>query len=201
METYTRSEQTKSFPHGEEIQNGDTGNHQNVPPTRGVSGFNRLQGCLLPHTNTGTVQEYLGFSVQSQTYQFKALPFGLSNAYGVHGCSQGGETDIRIHHYLDDWLVRARSHQICLQHTQDLVKMWQDLGWLVNLEKSELEPKQIPDFVGYQFDRKSGRDRPTLDRWQNLQEKIHTLLSGPAVHVVDRFVNSHRKSSSPRQTA
>ena len=71
---------------------------------------------------------------------------------------------IRIHQYLDDWLVRARSHQVCLQHTQDLV----ELGWLV---KSELEPKQFFSFVGYQFDLKSGQVRPTTDRWQNLQIK------------------------------
>ena len=29
--------------------------------------------------------------------------------------------DLGIHQYLDDWLVRARSHQACLQHTQELV--------------------------------------------------------------------------------
>ena len=63
---------------------------------------------------------------------------------------------IRIHQYLDHWLMRARSHQACLQHTQDLVKMCQKLGWLVNLEKSELEPKQVFDFVG-QFELRSGR--------------------------------------------
>ena len=77
---------------------------------------------------------------------------------------------LRIHQYLG-WLVRARSHQACLQHTQELVKMCQQLGWLVNLEKSELEPKQDFDFVGYQFDLRSGRVRLTPDRWQNLQEK------------------------------
>ena len=75
---------------------------------------------------------------------------------------------IRIHQYLNDWLVRARSHKVCLQYTQDLVKIYQELGWLVNLEKSELEPKQIFDFVGYQFDLRAGRVRPTPDRWQNL---------------------------------
>ena len=90
---------------------------------------------------------------------------------------------IRIHQYLDDWLVRARSHQTCLQHTQTLVKMCRDLGWLVNVEKSELEPKQVFDFVGYQFDLRSGRVRPTPDRWQNLQEKILSLLSLPACPV------------------
>ena len=29
--------------------------------------------------------------------------------------------DLGIQQYLDDWLVRARSHQACLQHTQELV--------------------------------------------------------------------------------
>ena len=33
--------------------------------------------------------------------------------------------------------------------------MCQQLGWLVNLEKSELEPKQDFNFVGYQFDLRS----------------------------------------------
>ena len=56
VEAYTRSEQTKSLPQGGEIQNGDTGNHQNIPPTRGMGHLNRLQGLLLPYTNTGTIQ-------------------------------------------------------------------------------------------------------------------------------------------------
>ena len=90
---------------------------------------------------------------------------------------------LRIHQYLDDWLMRARSHQACLQHTQELVKMFQQLGWLVDLEKSELEPKQDFDFVGYQLDLRSGWVRLTPDRWQNLQEKILKLLSLPACPV------------------
>ena len=115
-------------------------------------------------------RKYLRFHVQGRTYQFKALPFGLSTApmeftvlakevklMAIH-------KGIRIHQYLDDWLVRASSHSICLQHTQTLVKMCQDLGWLVNTEKSELEPKQVFNFVGYQFDLRSGRVRQTPDR-------------------------------------
>ena len=90
---------------------------------------------------------------------------------------------IRIHQYLDDWLVRARSYQACLQHTRDIVKICQELGWLVNLEKSELEPKQIFDFVGYQFDLSAGRVLPTPDRWQNFQDKILEVLSLPACPV------------------
>ena len=108
-------------------------------------------------------RKYLTFHVQGRTYQFKALPFGLSTApmeftvvakevklMAIH-------KGIRIHQYLNNWLVRATSHQVCLQHTQDLVKICQELGWLVNLEKSELEPKQVFDLVGYQFDLRAGR--------------------------------------------
>ena len=134
-------------------------------------------------------RKYLRFHVQGQTYQFKALPFGLSTApmeftvvtkeVKLMAIQKG----IRIHQYLDDWLVRAKSPQACLQHTQILVQLCQDLGWLVNLEKSELEPKEVFNFVGYQFDLRAGRVRPTPDRWQNLQEKIQALLSLPACPV------------------
>ena len=134
-------------------------------------------------------RKYLRFHVEGQTYQFKALPFGLSTVpleFTVIAKEVKLMTihrGIRIHQYLDDWLVRARSHQVCLQHTQDLVRICQELGWLVNLEKLELEPKQIFDFVGYQFDLRAGRVRPTPDRWQNLQDKVLEILSLPACPV------------------
>ena len=72
---------------------------------------------------------------------------------------------IRIHQYLDNWLVWARSHQTCLQHTQTLVANCQDLGWLVNMEKSELDPKKVFDFVG--FEPPQSRNRASLRQWQH----------------------------------
>ena len=53
----------------------------------------------------------------------------------------------------------------------------------MKLEKSELEPKQNFNSVGYQFDLRSDRVRLTPDRWQNLQEKMLKLLSLPACPV------------------
>ena len=93
-------------------------------------------------------RKYLSFHVQGQTYQFKALPFGLSTApleftvIAKEVKLMASHKGIRIHQYLDDWLVRAKSHQACLQHTQSLVKICQKLGSLVNLEKSELVPNR-----------------------------------------------------------
>ena len=40
--------------------------------------------------------------------------------------------------------------------------------------------KQVFNLVGYQFELRAGRVRPTPDRWQNLQDKILEILSLPA---------------------
>ena len=109
-------------------------------------------------------RKYMHFHLQGRSYQFKALPFGLSTApmdftvVAKEVKLMALQKGIRIHQYLDDWLVRA-STNTCLQHTQTLVTLCQELGWLVNKEKSELVPKQVFNFVGYQFDLKEDKIR------------------------------------------
>ena len=98
-------------------------------------------------------RKYLRFHYQGQTYQFKVLPFGLLMApmeftvvvkeVKLMAQNQG----IRIHQYLDDWLIRGPTKDSCHQDTQTLLALCQELGWLVNLQKSELEPKQIFNFI------------------------------------------------------
>ena len=53
----------------------------------------------------------------------------------------------------------------------------------MNKEKSELEPKQVFNFVGYQFDLREGKVRPTPECWQILTDKILSILSGPVCPV------------------
>ena len=134
-------------------------------------------------------RKYMRFHLQGWSYQFKALPFGLSTApmeftvVAKEVKLMALQKGIRIHQYLDDWLVRASTYDTCLQHTQTLVTLCQELGWLVNKEKSELVPKQIFNFIGYQFDLKEGRVRPTEERWQTLTDKIKSILSDPVCPV------------------
>ena len=83
-------------------------------------------------------RKYMRFHLQGRSYQFKALPFGLSTApmeftvVAKEVKLMALQRGIRIHQYLDDWLVRASTHDTCLQHTQTLVTLSQELGWLVN---------------------------------------------------------------------
>ena len=134
-------------------------------------------------------RKYMRFHLQGRSYQFKALPFGLSTApmeftvVAKEVKLMALQKGIRIHQYLDDWLVRASTLHTCLQHTQTLVTLCQELGWLVNKEKSELAPKQVFNFVGNQFDLKEGKVRPTEERWQALTDKIRSLMSDPVCPV------------------
>ena len=47
----------------------------------------------------------------------------------------------------------------------------------VNLEKSEPIPKQVFDFVGYQYDLVEGKVRPTQERWEALRDKVLRLMA------------------------
>ena len=189
MEIYIRSEQTQSFPEGGKIKMETPETIRTSLQTGEWVTSIDFKDAYFHIPIQEQSRKYLRFHVQGQTYQFKALPFGLSTApleftvIAKEVKLMATNRAIRIHQYLDDWLVRATSHQVCLQHTQDLVRLCTELGWLVNLEKSELEPKQTFDFVGYQFDLKSGRVQPTPDQWQNLQDKILKILSLPACPV------------------
>ena len=102
VETNTRPEQFESLPQGGKIQNGDTGNHQDIPPTRGVGHLDRLQGRLLPHSNTGTVQEILEISCPGSDLPVQSTSFRFVNsAHGVHCNNKGGESDGHTQGYKD----------------------------------------------------------------------------------------------------
>ena len=54
---------------------------------------------------------------------------------------------------------------------------------MVNLLKSELEPKHVFEFVGYQYNLLHGRVRPTQNRWESVLQKVSFLLSNMTCRV------------------
>ena len=91
-------------------------------------------------------RKYLRFCYRSQVFQFTSLPFGLATAPQVFtiivkevklmALSRG----LRLHQYLDDWLIRSQSQEEAQVNTQAVVDLTQSLGWIINQEKSELKP-------------------------------------------------------------
>ena len=190
VETDPRPEHLEHLFKHRNVQDGNPRDNKNLPPSRGVGHIHRFQRCIYFHIPIHSQsRKYMRFHLQGRSYQFKALPFGLSTApmeftvVAKEVKLVAFQKGIRIHQYLDDWLVRASTHHTCLQHTQTLVTLCQELGWLVNKEKSELVPKQVFNFVGYQFNLKEGKVRPTEERWQALRHKIRSILSDPLCPV------------------
>ena len=156
-------------------------------------------------------RKYMRFHIQGHSYQFKALPFGLSTApmeftvvakeVKLMALRQG----IRIHQYLDDWLVRASTLHTCLQHTQTLVTLCQELGWLVNKGKvrtgtqTGLQLRRLPVRPERGQGQTNRRPLAGLDR-QNQINDVGSGLSGPEIHVPHRSPHSNRKTSPLRAT-
>ena len=128
-------------------------------------------------------RKYLRFCYKAQVFQFTSLPFGLATAPQVFtmivkevklmALSRG----LRIHQYLDDWLIRSQSQEEAQVNTQAVVDLTQSLGWIINQEKSELKPTQVFSFVGYEYHLDSALVKPTQERWLKLQDLILRLKS------------------------
>ena len=182
MEANTGSEQVKPFSQSGEIQNGNTGNHQNIPPARGVGHLSGLQGCLLPYSNTGPVQEISQISCPGSDLPIQGIVFRtVHSTHGVHYLSQGGETDGHAQGYKNPPIPRRLVSKS--QVTPCLSPAYADSS--TNVSRTGLAGKHREIGIGTQASLQLHRlpvrsqDRP-----------------GPAIHVSDRPVDGHRKTGS-----
>ena len=64
-----------------------------------------------------------------------------------------------------------------------------------------MDPKQVLDFVGYQFDLKEGWVQLNPGWWQEKIQNLQTGLPSLGVDVPNRTDNKHRETGSPRSTS
>lgn len=117
-----------------------------------------IQDAYLHIPLAQSVRRYFRFVVDGVAYQFRSLPFGLNSAPReftrlLHPLLKKlRKQGIKVHAYLDDWIIRAKSREECLRHTQEVLRLLERLGWLVNHKKSSLTPSQSFDFLSMSFD-------------------------------------------------
>ena len=182
VEAHFGPKQSESFPQDRKIQDGDTGNHQDITPTGRVGSLHRLQGRLLPHSNTGTVQEILEIS-----YPWPDLPAqsttvrSVHSAHGVHYHIKGGKADGRSKGYKDPPIPRRLVGE---NHIPPGLSPT-CTGPSTNVPRVRLagEHRKVGAGTKANFQLCRLPVRPTPDRWQSLQEKILELLSLPACSV------------------
>ena len=135
-------------------------------------------------------RRYLRFCHNGTSWQFTVLPFGLSTSPRVFTkmlkpvLAYAHLHRVKLHMYLDDWLLNPGTRQEAHEQTSWLRSLCQKLGLVINLEKSDLIPSQVATYLGIELDTSVGLARPSLKRltnWLSVAEGFTAQQSPPAV--------------------
>ena len=135
-------------------------------------------------------RRYLRFCHNGTSWQSTVLPFGLSTSPRVFTkilkpvLAYAHLHRVKLHMYLDDWLLNPGTHQEAHEQTSWLKSLCQKLGLVLNLEKSELIPSQVSTYLGIELDTSVGLARPShkrLTNWLSVAEGFTAQQSPPAV--------------------
>ena len=107
-------------------------------------------GVVLAHC------QYPRFHGIGQSYQFRALPFGLSSAPRVFTTLAPLVAWLRLmgvqlYPYLDDILILGELPREVEQLVQTTIQVLTRAGFIVNLKKSDLTPTQDLVYIGARF--------------------------------------------------
>ncbi|KAJ8909391.1 hypothetical protein NQ315_008878 [Exocentrus adspersus] len=127
-------------------------------------------------------RRFLSLVYNQRVYQMTCLPFGLatapltfariSNWMASYLRSQG----LRIVVYLNDFLL-AHQDRSCLRvNVATAISFMQNLGWVINFEKSVLEPVPVCEFLGLRWDTIGDRVSLPHQKIQSLEKDLRQIL-------------------------
>ena len=119
--------------------------------------------------------QWESFPVQGFGHGAHFLSLHLNMSHQMHMPTPPGYT-IPLHQYLEDWLMHGETREQVKVHTQTLLHITQKLGFLVNLDKSELQPTHDCTFLLNCFLLRLDKVAPTEERWQKILVKILLFL-------------------------
>ncbi|XP_077107227.1 uncharacterized protein LOC143764961 [Ranitomeya variabilis] len=138
-------------------------------------------------------QQYLRVAVimegQIRHYQYTAMPFGLSIAPRVFTklmsevMSYLRLKDTLVIPYLDDLLIVGNSLSQCHQRVLDTISSLQELGWLVNWEKSRLSPTTRQTFLGLILDSTNQRCFLPDSKQLAIINKVQSVINKPLISL------------------
>ena len=136
-----------------------------------------------------THQKFLSFRWEGRVFQFVCLPFGLASAPRTFtkvmkpalACLR--QLGVRCIVYLDDLLIMGQSPEEARQVTANTLALFQALGFLINWEKSILEPKQEIVFLGLLVSSRTMTLSLPSPKLIDLRREIQSLLTKEVVSV------------------
>ena len=136
-------------------------------------------------------RKYLRFQWQNKLFQFNCLPFGLASAPRVYTklmkpvISLLRKAGIRLIIYLDDILLMAETKEKLIQARDSTLFLLLNLGFVINWEKSKVNPSQVLDFLGFQIDSQKMMFHLAEEKITKLKVSCREILSAKKVSVRD----------------
>ena len=128
-------------------------------------------------------RNYLCFQFQDQMFQFCVLLFGLNDAPRAFTktlkppVGSLRSLGFKLVVYLDDIILAASTRDLCIYQGQTLIKTLENLGFVINLEKSDLVPSQVVLFLGFVVDSKKMSFSLPDSKIQSIRLSAQTLLN------------------------
>lgn len=100
-------------------------------------------------------RKYLRFTFDNKCYEFSALPFGLCTAPYIFTkilkpvVKKLRENGVVLVVYLDDILIISRTEDECKNNINLTKNLLENLGFVINSEKSELTPSKNCKYLGF----------------------------------------------------
>ena len=132
---------------------------------------------------------FLKFQWRGKIYMFTCLPFGLSSApWAFTKLMRVAMTVLRrqgvkIIIYLDDLLIIGSSADAVIEDLQKVRCLLENLGFILNIEKSDLKPKQVMEFLGLLVDSLRLSLSLPEDKIVSITSACQVLLSKPEVSL------------------
>ena len=123
----------------------------------------------------------------NKVFQFRAFPFGLAIVPLVFTkivqvvLGHVHTLSIQIHSYLDDSLIKELNPYILLSHTQTVIDLVLELGFLISWKKSDVIPSQDIVFLGEHFRMDLGLVFPPEENLLALRQFILSFLAKTSV--------------------
>lgn len=128
-------------------------------------------------------RKFLQFQWKGKIYQFRTLPFGLSLSPLVFTkilrplLRWARRRGIRMSAYLDDLLIMARSKEQSRHYTRLVRDKLMALGFLINEQKSTMEPTQALDHLGFTFDTRKMTLSVPKNKLRDLRREATKILN------------------------
>jgi ribonuclease HI len=111
------------------------------------------------HVNVSPdLRPFLCFEYHNQIYAYHSMPFGVKSAPRVftkimHHCLSVARQIWKIHiiQYIDDILILHQDRTCLEASTISIARFLEQLGWILNIEKSQVNPNRIFLYLGWEW--------------------------------------------------